>query len=135
MTSSSRKPDIDEFSEALRKTGGNLSAVAGVFGVTRQTVYNWMNSDEEFKGALKDARMKFFDQCLDAGRIVALGIPQFDQNGQVVGWKERPDGQMLRYFISTLGREEGFGDSQQINLSGSLPTVINIVRDSEDPIR
>jgi len=127
-----KKPSLDEFDDAIRKTGGNLSQTAGLLGVTRQTVHNWIRENEQFKAVVQDARKKLFDQCLDAARVVALGIPHIDpETGRILGWKERPDGQMLRYLLSTLGRDEGFGESMNVNLENPLPTVINIVRDQE----
>lgn len=126
------KPSLDEFEDAIRKTGGNLSQAAGLLGVTRQTVHNWLREDEQFKSVVQDSRKKLFDQCLDVARIVALGVPHIDPStGQILGWKEKPDGNMLRYLLSTLGRDEGFGDSVNVNLENPLPTVINIVRDPE----
>lgn len=127
-----KKPSLDEFEEFIRKTGGNLSQTAGLFGVSRQTVHNWIREDQDFKNAVQDSRKKLFDQCLDAARIVALGVPHIDPGtGQILGWKEKPDGQMLRYLLSTLGRDEGFGESVNVNLENPLPTVINIVRDPD----
>ena len=127
-----QKPSFDEFEDAVRKTGGNLTQTAGLLGVTRQTVHKWIREDEAFKNAVADSRKKLFDQCLDVARIVALGIPAVDPaTGNIMGWKEKPDGQMLRYLMSTLGRDEGFGESMNVNLENPLPTVINIVRDPD----
>lgn len=126
------KPSLDEFEKAVRQTGGNLSATAGLLQVTRQTVHNWIKEDPEFKGVVNDSRKKLFDKCLDAARILALGIPKINPaTNEIVGWAEKPDGQMLRYLMSTLGKDEGFGDSMSVNLENPLPTVINIVRDAD----
>lgn len=127
-----KKPSIDEFREALRKTGGNLTMTAGLFGVTRQTVYNWVKEEEDFKSALTDTRKALFDRCLEAAKAIAVGIPILDQSNIIVGWREKPDGQMLRYLLSTLGRDEGFGDSMNVNFENPLPTVINIVSDKPE---
>ena len=56
-----RKPSLDEFEDAIRKTGGNLSQTAGLLGVTRQTVHNWVREDGEFKSVVQDSRKKLFD--------------------------------------------------------------------------
>lgn len=127
-----KKPSLDEFEDAVRKTAGNLSQTAGLLQVSRQAIHKWIREDEQFKAVVTDSRKKLFDQCLDAARIVALGIPSIDpQTGRILGWKEKPDGQMLRYLMSTLGRDEGFGESVNVNLENPLPTVINIVRDPD----
>ena len=106
-----KKPDISKFREILRKSGGNLTKVATTFHVTRKTVYDWAKSDTEFKNAITDERGSLVDECLVSARILALGIPEKDENGNFIGWRERPDGYMIRYLLSTLGRKEGFGDS------------------------
>ncbi len=107
------KPTIVKFREVLRKTGGNVSKAAAVFGVNRGTIYNWTKEDDEFKQALKDERGSLVDDCLSSARILALGIPIRDDNGNFTGWLERPDGSMLRYLLSTLGRDEGFGEERR----------------------
>lgn len=106
-----KKPGIDVFREVLRKKGGNLTQVAAVFKVARETIYEWVKEDEEFKNAISDERGSLVDDCLVSARILALGIPNRDAKGKFVDWQERPDGNMLRYLLSTLGRSEGFGEN------------------------
>ena len=68
---------------------------------------------------------------VDRTTILALGIPKLDNKNQVIGWKERPDGQMLRYFISTLGRREGYGEQIDVTSKGESikpdPVVIEVI--------
>ena len=125
------RPNLDEFTDAVRKTRGNLTQVAFIFGVTRQTIYNWMKADPEFKEVVSNDRKRLFDECLEVSRIVALGLPRTDRSGTFIGWREKPDGQMLRYLMSTLGKDEGFGEAVNINLENPIPTVINIVKDPD----
>lgn len=122
------KPSLDEFQELLRKSGGNLSKAAQLMQVTRQTVWGWTKQDPEFKAALDSERKRVFDKCLDVAYAVAMGVPRIDPRTQTMtGWEEKPDSQMLRYLLSTLGRDEGFGEKHDINLENPLPTAINIV--------
>lgn len=107
-----KKPDISKFREVLHKTGGNLSKVAATFHVTRKTVYDWAKADEQFKDAISDERGSLVDECLVSARVLALGILEKDEKGNFIGWRERPDGYMIRYLLSTLGRKEGFGETQ-----------------------
>ncbi len=114
------KPTIEQFREASGKTGGNLSQIAKLFNVTRGTVYNWIKDDPtgEFKQVIDDARGMMFDNCLSTANIVALGIPDKDDEGHMIGWKSPPDGNMLRYLLSTLGKKEGFGEEITVNHKG-----------------
>lgn len=107
------RPKTKQFKEAMERYGGNLSKVAEAFKVSRTTMYEWINAVPDFKQILDDARMRLFDECLSTARIAANGIPHID-NGRIVGWAERPDGNMLRYLLSTLGCKEGFGETVSV---------------------
>ncbi len=96
--------------EALKQTEGNLTNTAKLLGVNRTTLWTWAKKDPDFAQAIDESRKKLLDNCLTTAQILAFGVPMKDENGKFIGWQERPDPQMLRYFIATLGREEGFGE-------------------------
>lgn len=116
-----KKPNIEDFRKILRKSGGNLTKVAATFKVARKTVYQWAKEDVEFKDAISDERGALVDECLVSARVLALGIPEKDKDGNFVGWRERPDGYMIRYLLSTLGKSEGFGEESE---DADIPTDI-----------
>lgn len=101
---------VGKFRETLKKVGGNLTKAATIMGVSRSRLYYYCREVPEWGQAVKDERGSLLDECLISARVLALGIPEKDANGAFVGWIERPDGNMLRYLISTLGRKEGFGE-------------------------
>ena len=117
-----KKPNIEDFRKVVRKSGGNLTKVAATFKVARKTIYQWAKEDSEFKDAISDERGALVDECLVSARVLASGIPEKDENGNFVGWRERPDGYMIRYLLSTLGRNEGFGEESE---DADIPTDIN----------
>lgn len=117
-----KKPNIEDFRKVVRKSGGNLTKVAATFKVARKTIYQWAKEDSEFKDAISDERGALVDECLVSARVLALGIPEKDENGNFVGWRERPDGYMIRYLLSTLGRNEGFGEESE---DADIPTDID----------
>lgn len=120
-------PKLEDFEAAVRKYKGNMSRVAEAFGVARSAVDYWKKSSPEYEQVVKDARMRLFDSALQVGEIVALGIPERDEKGNLVGWVERPDSNMLRYLISCLGRHEGFGENLDITTNGKdLNNVIQV---------
>ena len=116
-----KKPKIEDFRKSLRKSGGNLTKVAAIFKVGRKTIYQWAKDDVEFKDAISDERGALVDECLVSARVLALGIPEKDEKGNFIGWRERPDGYMIRYLLSTLGRKEGFGEESE---DADIPTDI-----------
>lgn len=125
------KPSIDEFREVMSTAHGNISEAASLLRVSRQAVHRWVKEDPEFKEAVDEHRKRLFDECLGQARILALGLPKI-KGGKLVGWIEKPDGQMLRFFLQTLGRDEGFGNSVDITSNGeALPKVINLICDTK----
>ena len=116
-----KKPNIDDFRKILRKSGGNLTKVAATFKVARKTIYQWAKEDVEFKDAISDERGALVDECLVSARVLALGIPEKYEKGNFIGWRERPDGYMIRYLLSTLGKSEGFGEESE---DADIPTDI-----------
>lgn len=130
------QPELETFRKAVDQYRGNLSKVATAFGVARGTVHNWMDAGgDEWKKVVQDARMRLFDDCLISGEVLARGIPEKDEEGNVIGWVEKPDGQMIRYFLSMLGRNEGFGDTAETAADKPVDTTqkeirINVVYNS-----
>lgn len=130
-------PDIEAFREVVKKCRGNLSRVAESFGVTRTTVENWKKKSPEYTQVVQDARMKMFDNVLGTAEILALGIPDRDENGKFVGWVERPDPSIVKYILGSLGKKEGFGDSIDITTNGKdiVPQIeVQIVDKREDVV-
>lgn len=132
-----KKPSLKLFKEVADACGGTIGKIATAFGVWRTTVYHWCEKDKDFQAVIEDYRGKLLDECLKSARVTALGIPKFDSQNRLVGWKERPDGQMLRYLISTLGKREGFGESVDITSKGESirpdPIVVEVI-DSRDKV-
>lgn len=133
------KPSLAKFAEVVEVCRGVISKIAEALQVDRTTIYNWCNKDPRYQAVIDNHKGKFLDECLKSGRILALGIPKLDAKKQVIGWKERPDGQMLRYFISTLGRREGFGEQIDVTSKGESikpdPIVVEVIDNREKVIR
>ena len=125
------KPKLRRFEEIAAKQGGNVSRIADELGVNRLTVYRWCEADERFRDTIEEHRGRLLDKCIETASTLANGIPIRDDNGEVIGWKERPDAWMLRYLISTLGRKEGFGDSIDVTSKGESikpePLTIEVI--------
>ncbi len=68
----------------------------------------------------------FLDDAVMTCNIVALGIPIKEPQGCVVGWEWPPDSSMLRYLMSTLGKDEDFGED--VTLHHTADEGIDIAR-------
>lgn len=115
------KPGIKRFKDIAKKCNGNVSSMAIAFGVYRSTIYEWMEANREFKKVVEEYRGRLLDKCLKTAELLANGVPlveSTDTGTQFAGWKVAPDGNMLRYLISTLGRKEGFGEAIDVTTNG-----------------
>ena len=134
-----KKPSVKQFKETAEACGGVVSRMATALNVARKTIYQWCNNDESFQAVLDEHKGKLLDECLKVARLTALGIPKLDSNKKVIGWKEKPDGNMLRYFISTLGKKEGYGESIDITSKGESvkpdPLVIEVIDRREQIVK
>ena len=125
------KPSLKRFKEVAKKCNGNISAMATAFVVYRSTIYDWMDEDEQFKAVVEEYRGRLFDKCLKTAELLANGVPIFEMTEKeavFAGWKVQPDGNMLRYLISTLGRKDGFGEAIDVTSNGEriIPEPITI---------
>ena len=132
-----KKPTLKRFKEVAEACGGTVGKMATALGVYRQTVYKWCAAEPEFQAIIDEYRGRLLDECLKSARAVSIGIPKLDEKKRIIGWIERPDGYMLRYLISTLGRKEGFGEAMDVTSKGESikpdPVVIEGI-DSRDKV-
>lgn len=103
-------------------------------GLNRVTLYRWIADDSKYKDIVEEYRGRLLDRCLETADMLANGVPDLEEtpNGpKLRGWKVYPDGQTLRFLISTIGRKEGFGDSVDITSKGQSikpePVVIEVI--------
>ena len=139
-----KKPTLKKFKEAVEACKGTRGEVAKVLNVSRVCLNKWCKEDPEFASCFAEYNGKLLDDCLKSARQLAIGIPKTKKvNGRTVitGWAERPDGQMLRYLIGKLGREEGFAETLDITSNGesiapiAAPPVVVEIIDRREHVR
>lgn len=136
-----KKPSLEVFEKLVHAKGGNLTKVAEVLRCDRSQIWRWQKADPEFDRVVRNERAMLFDESLSTARLVALGLaayedvlddegnPLRDKDGKKMkrfaGWIEKPDANMLRYFMSTLGKNEGFGEAA-LNDDGTVKEGVSI---------
>ena len=143
-TQSYKKPSLKKFKEVVDACRGARGEVAKALNVNRMTINNWCKADPSFQACFAEFNGKLLDECIKSARLLALGIAKTKKvNGKsvITGWKERPDGQMLRYLIGKLGRDEGFAETLDITSNGETisapvaqPVVVEII-DRREQVR
>jgi hypothetical protein len=103
--------------EALEKSLGVVTTAAKSIGITRETHYEWMRTDAEYKAkveALSDVALDFAESQLH----------KQIQNGEVSS---------TIFYLKTKGKKRGYIESQRISFEDNDGNVdntlkINIVR-------
>lgn len=140
----SKRPTLAQFEKVCEQCNGVKTNIAKALGVSRRMVNYWCEDYPKFREIVEEYRGRLLDKCLKSAEILALGIPKTERDpvtGKEIikGWKERPDGQMLRYFIGKLGNKEGFADSLDITSNGESikpdPVIVEIIDRREQIIK
>lgn len=92
---------------ALKELDGNITKACDVAGVSsRQTFYNWMESDDDFKVAVRAIELEVKDVLLDQAEHV------------VRYWLLKADKDMAKWLLSRLGRGRGYGNKIDVGMIG-----------------
>ena len=110
------------FLEVLAKCGGNITQTVKtlrakkVKNVSRQTYYNWMRKDEQFKKSIEE-----YYACLDLSdiqdiefsmRTLAKGVAKYDRDGEFKEWVIEPDVRAAKLYLEAKARKKGYGNSE-----------------------
>ncbi|MFQ5471512.1 MAG: hypothetical protein ACE5FA_01325 [Dehalococcoidia bacterium] len=118
---------------------GMLSRAAIAVNVSRQTLYNWMKKDEQFKQDMEEARecgIEMLEDSCMARALEGVAEPVY-QNGRCVGHKTKHSDQ-LAMFMLRANKPEKYRERYDVNLSGTVSLAEKLeaahgrVRDRED---
>ena len=101
------------FIDTLLKTFGNVTQTAQIVGVVRQTYYDWMNNDEEFKMAIAkitdedylEAKKDFIEASLM--KLIVKGNPA-----------------AVIFAAKTICKDRGYIERQEVDVK-AIPIVWN----------
>lgn len=118
-------PTLEDFEKVCEVARGRMGKIAEAFGVSIDTVYRWRDQEEGFEQALNRPREIAMDKLTEVAELIAVGIPELDENGKFVGWKEYPNVTTLHKLMDTYGKMRGFGGNpRDLNITikdGSVP--------------
>ena len=98
-----------EIIKALKKFKGNLAMAAEYLGCERQTIYNRMQNNPNIQKAREEAeerRLDLYEAAIDKAALV---------NGDVSA---------IKYVLSTRGKNRGYGEKAELQLSGGVQVVV-----------
>jgi len=99
-----------EVAAAIRKNNGMLAAAARELGVSRQTVYNYIEKYVTVREARDEARDSLLD--MTEGKLFAA-----IQGGNVTA---------IMFALKTIGKERGYVERQQHELSGTIQNTVTV---------
>ena len=86
--------------------------------ISRRTFYNWEREDNDFKEAREEARQGLKDFGESQLVVLMTGIPIRNENGELIGWEEKPCKASTIFFNKTINKDRGYIEKYEI---GGLP--------------
>lgn len=105
--------------QGLRDLSGNMAAVARLFGVSRTSVFQYIQARPELQAILKDCREAMLDNAESALYKNVLAGKTVD----------------LIFFLKTQGRSRGYTEKSEVEVTGRGVVVVLPEKDpAPDPM-
>lgn len=103
--------------EALTKNLGNVTKSAEDIGIHRQTHYDWMNDDAEYKAAVDSLKNVALDFAEEQLRKLMEGAERqaLTHDGEVVTIKDAPNTSAVIFYLKTQGKQRGYIERQELS--------------------
>jgi hypothetical protein len=103
--------------EALTKNLGNVTKSAEDIGIHRQTHYDWMNDDPEYKAAVDSLKNVALDFAEEQLRKLMEGAERqaLTHDGKVVTIKDAPNTSAVIFYLKTQGKQRGYIERQELS--------------------
>ena len=96
-------------------------------GLDRGSVYNWIKEDELFKSEYDNLRNELLDESEKMHQLLRRGIPIYNEDTkEIIAWQEKPDRQAIEFYLKTKGKDRGYIERQEIELTTIPDIQINI---------
>ncbi|MDQ7949537.1 MAG: hypothetical protein REI93_11870, partial [Pedobacter sp.] len=85
-------------------------------------IYNWLKKPS-WKEVYDDVRESLLDLTESRQLLLIKGLMKLDENGNFIGWIERPSEQMIIWFEKTRGKHRGLTEKteQELTVNASVP--------------
>ena len=111
--------------DALKKSLGIVTKACESVGIDRQTHYNWLESDPEYKKevesisemAIDFAESKLFE------KINGVQIGKTDKDGELIVYDQPPSDAAVIFYLKTKGKKRGYIEKQEVDHSGSVNII------------
>lgn len=103
--------------EALTNNLGNVTKSAEQIGIHRQTHYDWINDDPEYKAAVDSLKNVALDFAEEQLRKLMEGAERqaLTHDGEVVTIKDAPNTSAVIFYLKTQGKQRGYIERQELS--------------------
>ena len=102
--------------DAIRVTGGNVTAAANKLSCSRRALYVWMNADPELKQACDDAEESLLDMA----------------EGKLYTAVKEGDMTAIIFTLKTKGKKRGYVERQEIEIDKNAILKVGYGPDDEN---
>lgn len=106
--------------EALEKSLGIVTTACKSVNIARQTHYEWMREDEQYKEAVEgivDIAIDFAESQLNQ-LMMGAKHQVVTNKGEIVEIKDAPNPSSIIFYLKTKGKKRGYVEKQEVELSG-----------------
>lgn len=126
-------PTLEEWESVGEACEWRSGKMIEAFGVSPTVFYRWMKEDDTFRSTyqrkatvgIQLLAADHYETLIKNALVLALGVQEKDDKGNLVGYKVEPNSQLLTYLIdkfgSILGIEEQSAVNININTGNSVP--------------
>lgn len=107
-----------KFLEVLDNSRGIIStACASMNNMSRQTYYNWLKNDEEFKEAAEDVQENAIDfvESKLFEKINGITILDKVEGGEEVTYRLPPSDTAIIFYLKTKGKKRGYIERMEVD--------------------
>lgn len=107
-----------KFLEILDNSRGIIStACKSMNNMSRQTYYNWLKNDEEFKEAADDIQENAIDFVEGKlfEKINGITIQIFNQKGEPIIYDQPPSDTAIIFYLKTKGKKRGYVERMEVD--------------------
>jgi hypothetical protein len=111
--------------KGLEKYRGIISSACQFANISRQSYYNWMENDPEFKQAVDDiseAAIDFVEGKLfeKINGVTMLGKSNGDSDGEDPTYTLPPSDTAIIFYLKTKGKKRGYIEKSEVEHTGQI---------------
>lgn len=107
-----------KFLEILDNSRGIIStSCKSMNNMSRQTYYNWLKNDEDFKEAAEDIQENAIDfvESKLFEKINGVTVQIFNQKGEPVVYDQPPSDTAIIFYLKTKGKKRGYIERVEVD--------------------